>query len=255
MLLAVDVGNTHTVIGLFRKDTLLAHWRVRTSRHDTADDLAVVLQGLFAAASLSMEKITGFIVGSVVPALKKSWRDLARRYTESVILEVGLHLDSGITIATRTPEETGADRIINSVAGYTLYRQNLIIIDFGTAITFDCLTGKGEYLGGAIAPGLKTASDALAREAAKLSRVELSRPPDLAIGDTTERAMQSGFLYGFAGLVEGMVARMIPEFLEPPKVIATGGMAEVIYPCTKVIDKLEPMLTLTGLRILYDRNS
>lgn len=255
MLLAVDAGNTHTVIGLFQEKDLLAHWRVRTKCHDTADDLAVLLHGLFAAGKFSLEMVSGFIIGSVVPSLKKSWRDLARQYTGSLTLEVGPHLDTGITIATRNPEEVGADRIINSVAGFDLYRRNLIIIDFGTAITFDCVSGQAEYLGGAIAPGLRVASDALAREAAKLSRVELNTPPARAIGDTTETAMQSGFIYGFTGLVEGMVERMIREFPDRPRIIATGGMAEVIAPCTGVIDFLEPMLTLTGLRILYDRNS
>ncbi|MFP3982359.1 MAG: type III pantothenate kinase [Desulfurivibrionaceae bacterium] len=255
MLLAVDVGNTHTVIGLFQGDFLLAHWRVRTSRHDTTDDLAVLLHGLFAADNLSLDMISGSIIGSVVPVLKKSWRDLGRKYTEAVPLEVGPHLETGITIATRAPEEVGADRIINSVAGFDLYSQDLIIIDFGTAITFDCISRRGEYIGGAIAPGLRVASDALTNEAAKLPRVELNSPPPLAIGDTTETALQSGFIYGFTGLVEGMVKMMIKEFPTRPRVIATGGMAEVIAPCTGIIDNLEPMLTLNGLRILYARNS
>ncbi|MFO7761832.1 MAG: type III pantothenate kinase [Thermodesulfobacteriota bacterium] len=255
MLLAVDIGNTHTVIGLFRKTDILACWRLQTCRHATADDLAVVLHGLFAARRLSLDLINKVIIGSVVPALKKSWRDLARQYTGSFPVEVGPHLDTGITIATRNPEEVGADRIINCVAGYNLYRQALIIIDFGTAITFDCITGQAEYLGGAIAPGLKVTSDALARKAAKLPRVDLSTFPSRTIGDSTETALQSGFIYGFTGLVEGMVKRLSREFSEQPKVIATGGQVEVIASCTSIVDSLEPMLTLTGLQILYARNS
>jgi type III pantothenate kinase len=257
MLLAVDVGNSHTVLGLFQDANLLCDWRIQTDRHSTADELAVVLHGLFTLGGHHFAGVSAVIVGSVVPPLDSVWRKVAKKYLGCEALFVSAAgIDTGIAVVTDNPGEVGADRIINSVAAYSRYRRELIIVDFGTAITFDCVSAQGEYLGGAIAPGLGIAFDALVSRTAKLPRVDISTAPRRPIGTNTETALQSGLLYGFGGMVEGLVNRLAQQF-QPgtPKVIATGGMAGVIAPFAPCIEAVEPLLTLEGLRIIHARNS
>lgn len=256
MLMAVDVGNTHTVIGLFEGDTLICHWRVRTELTNTADELAATLHGLFALKSLQFTNVSSMILASVVPPIQAAWRNLSLNLFACEPLNISRHLDTGLTICTDNPAEVGADRIVNSVAGFNKYASPLIIVDFGTAITFDCVSGKGEYLGGIITPGLSISLDALAQRTAKLPRVDISSPPPQAIGTNTTDAIKSGVLFGYGGLVEELLKKIKAEMApEKPKVIATGGMAPLIAPYAPSIQELEPMLTLEGLRLIHARNS
>lgn len=257
MLLAVDVGNSHMVLGLFRQKNLLCDWRIQTSRSTTSDELAARLNGLLQLKKHDFSQITGVIIGSVVPPMGSVWSQLARNYLHCEPLVVsGRKLDTGIKVVTDNPDEVGADRIINSAAAFTRYQQELIIVDFGTAITFDCVSRQGEYLGGSIAPGLGTSFDALISKTAKLPRIDITVPPDQPIGTNTETALKSGLLYGFGGMVQGLVNEISKQFQpQKPKVIATGGMASVIAPYAPVIESVEPMLTLEGLQIIHERNS
>ena len=198
MLLAIDVGNSHTVIGLFQDKQLLYNWRIRTDRKATPDELATFLHELLTLKELHFTMITGFIIGSVVPTMQFAWRELAKRYLHCTALEVsGSILETAMPVLLDNPSEVGADRVINSVAGYHQYKQPLIIIDFGTAITCDCVSWKGEYLGGVIFPGIGISMDALASQTAKLPKVDISTPPAGVIGRTTETAIKSGFLFGY----------------------------------------------------------
>lgn len=256
MLMAVDVGNTHTVIGLFEGDTLICHWRVRTELTNTADELAATLHGLFALKNLKFTDVSNMVLASVVPLIQAAWRNLSMKLFAFEPLKISHHLDTGLTIRTDNPAEVGADRIVNSVAGFDKYASPLIIVDFGTAITFDCVSGKGEYLGGIITPGLSISLDALSQRTAKLPRVDISSPPPHAIGTNTTDAIKSGVLFGYGGLVEELIKRIKTEMApEKPKVIATGGMASVIAPYAPSIEEVVPMLTLEGLRLIHERNS
>lgn len=257
MLLAVDIGNTHMVLGLFRGATLICDWRIQTNRDMTADELAARLLGLFHLQNHHFDDISALIIGSVVPPLDSVWCNLAKKYLHCRPLLVGkTDIDTGIAVITDNPNEVGADRIINSVAAFARYKQAMIIVDFGTAITFDCVSPQGEYIGGAIAPGLGISFDALVNHTAKLPRIDTSSPPKKAIGTNTETALQSGLLYGFGGLVEGLIKRISEQFYpDVPKVIATGGMAGIIAPFAPSIEEVAPMLTLEGLQIIYARNS
>lgn len=256
MLLAIDVGNSHTVIGLFQDKTLLYHWRIRTDRNATPDELATLLHELFTIKEQHFTMVTGFIIGSVVPTMQAAWRDLASSYLQCGAIEVdGTKLDTGIAILLDNPAEVGADRIINAVAAFDQFKEPLIIIDFGTAITFDCVSAQGEYIGGVITPGMGISMDALASRTAKLPKVDISTPPEKVIGTSTETAIKSGFLYGFGSMVEGLVSRLQKEFAPAvPQVIATGGMAQLIAPYAPSIQSVDPLLTLKGLFILYERN-
>lgn len=257
MLLAIDVGNSHTVIGLFQDKKLTYNWRIRTDRRATPDELATFLHELLTLKELHFTMVTGFIIGSVVPTMQFAWRDLGKRYLQCDVIEVsGTTLETGMPILLDNPAEVGADRIINSVAAFDQYKQPLIIIDFGTAITFDCVSWKGEYLGGVIFPGIGISMDALTSQTAKLPKVDISTPPAGVIGTTTETAIKSGFVFGFGGMVEGVVNRLKDEFSPAvPKVIATGGIAELIAPYAPSIESVDPLLTLKGLFLLYERNS
>ncbi|RJX33646.1 MAG: type III pantothenate kinase [Desulfurivibrio sp.] len=257
MLLAVDIGNTHMVLGLFEDKTLVCDWRMPTNRGATSDELAAALYGLFQLKNRRLAEVGAVIIGSVVPPLESVWSNLAGKYLHcEPLLVTGGKIDTGITIVTDHPAEVGADRIINSVAAYSRYRQELIIVDFGTAITLDCVSARGEYLGGAIAPGLGISFDALISQTAKLPRIDFRSPPGPPIGTNTETALKSGLLYGFGGLVEGLISRIARQFLPAvPKVIATGGMAGIIAPLAPSIEAVEPMLTLEGLQIIHARNS
>ncbi len=256
MLMAVDVGNTHTVIGLFEGDTLICHWRVRTELTNTADELAATLHGLFALKHINFTDISGMVLASVVPPIQAAWRNLSMDLFSFEPLKISRHLDTGLKILTDNPAEVGDDRIVNSVVAFDKFASALIIVDFGTAITFDCVSGKGEYLGGIITPGLSISLDALGRRTAKLPRVDITAAPSKAIGTNTVDAIKSGILFGYGGLVEELLRRIKSEMApETPKVIATGGMAALIAPYAPSIEAVEPMLTLEGLRLLHERNS
>ncbi len=255
MLLAIDTGNTHTVIGVFEAEKLQHQWRVQTDRDKTADELASLFFDLFSLEKITFDDIQSVIIACVVPPILPAFISFCTKYIQSTPLMVNDAMNTGITILTDRPEEVGADRIVNAVAGFEQYKSPLIIVDFGTAITFDCVSAHGEYLGGAIAPGLAISLDALGLRTAKLPRVDISTPPDKPIGTNTVSAIKSGILYGYAGLVDGLVARLREEFKPTtPKVIATGGMAELIAPYAESIEYVNPMLTLEGLRLLYEKN-
>ena len=255
MLLAIDVGNTNTVIGLFEDEEVTANWRIQTDPAATADELAVVLMGLFAIANHQFAAVDGMVVASVVPPIQSSWLALGRRYFSVEPLLVNRNIKTGVALKIDNPAEVGADRIVNSLAGFEFFRTALIIVDFGTAITFDCVSAKGEYLGGAIVPGLAISLEALGRRTAKLPRVDISTPPPQAIGTNTVDAIKSGILIGYGGMVEELVKRLRAEMRpENPTVIATGGMARLITPYAPSIKEVLPLLTLDGLRLLHERN-
>lgn len=253
MLLTLDISNTSIKAGVFRGDTLVAHWRFATERQKLTDDYAMLLLGLFQAAGVPASEIKGMSMSCVVPPLRSVFDELARQYLHLTPLIVGPGIKTGVKLAVDNPREVGADRVVNSLATYRLYGGPAIAIAFGTATVFDCISAQGEYLGGAIAPGMVTALESLTRSAAQLFQVELVRPAK-AIGKNTVTTMQSGVVLGFAGLVEGLVKRLKNELGEA-QVIATGGLAEVIAPATDAIDIVDLQLTLKGLKIIYDLNA
>ena len=252
MLLTLDISNTSIKAGIFSGNNLLASWRFATERQKLTDDYAMLLLGLFQAAGIPASEIDGVSMSCVVPPLRSVFDDLARKYLHLTPVIVGPGIKTGVKLAVDNPREVGADRVVNSLATYRLYGGPAIAIAFGTATVFDCISAQGEYLGGAIAPGMVTSLESLTRSAAQLFQVELVRPPK-AIGKNTVTTMQSGVVLGFAGLVEGLVKRLKNE-LGDAKVIATGGLAEVIAPATDVIDVVDLQLTLKGLKLIYELN-
>lgn len=261
MLLTIDVGNTHTVLGLFDGEDIVEHWRISTDARRTADELAVLLQGLMGMHPLLGDElgdgIDGISICSTVPSVLHELREVTRRYygdIPSILVEPGVK--TGVPVLTDNPKEVGADRVINALAGIHLYGGPCIVVDFGTATTFDAVSVRGEYVGGAIAPGIEISVDALGARGAQLRKIELTRPRSV-IGKSTVEAMQSGILYGFAGQVDGVVKRMATELADDPDevtVIATGGLAPLVLGESSVIDAHEPWLTLVGLRLVYERN-
>lgn len=261
MLLTIDVGNTHTVLGLFDDEEIVEHWRISTDAGRTADELAVLLQGLMGMHPLLGQElgdnIEGIAICSTVPAVLHELREVTRRYygdIPAVLVEPGVK--TGVPILTDHPKEVGADRIINSLAALDLYGGPCIVVDFGTATTFDAVSAKGEYVGGAIAPGIEISVDALGVRGAQLRKIELARPRSV-IGKNTVEAMQAGILYGFAGQVDGVVRRMAAGLADDPDdvtVIATGGLSPMVLGEAELIDEHEPWLTLIGLRLVYERN-
>lgn len=261
MLLTVDVGNSHTVSGVFQGDRLVANWRLKSDRDRTADELAIRYHSLFQMAGLDAGKISGFIVSSVVPTLETVWLEFAGKYYANQLqchpIAVSHLTDTGIVVATENPVEVGADRIVNAVAAWETYKDNLIVIDFGTAITFDCVNSKREYLGGTIHPGIGISLDALAGRTAKLPRVDIETKPQKVMGNTTVSAIHSGMLYGFGGLVDRMVDLLSKELIADDssvRTVATGGMAHLVEPFTRTINRIDPLLTLEGLRLIHERN-
>jgi type III pantothenate kinase len=253
MLLAADIGNTEITLGVFEGEKLRATWHMATGIHRRADEYAALLLNLLHHQGLDISDIKEVALCSVVPPLIATFEDLFQRYFDTSPLVVGAGVKTGVRIRMDNPKEVGADRIVNAAAAHHLYGGPVIIADFGTATTFDTASREGDYLGGAIAPGIVTAAEGLFTQAAMLPRVELTRPKH-AIGTNTTSAMQSGIIFGYVGLVEGIVARIQQELGEKAKVVATGGYAELIAKETKVIDVVNPNLTLMGLRLIYLMN-
>ena len=253
MLLVIDVGNTNTVLGLYDRDKLLHSWRIRTVADHTADEYGILILNLYKTSRVSSSSVSDIIISCVVPPMLNILEPLCMKYFDIKPMIVGPGIKTGMPIFYDNPKEVGADRIVNAVAGYEKYREELIIVDFGTATTFDYISGKGEYMGGCIAPGIVISSEALFERASKLPRVEFSRPKSIIAKDTVS-SMQAGIMFGYAGLVDGIVERMKSEVKSNPKVIATGGLAKIIAPEIKSIEVVDEMLTLEGLRIIYQKN-
>jgi len=254
MLLAMDIGNTNIVFGVYDDRKLVSYWRIATDRSKTADEYGLILVQLFSYEKLGLDLIDGIIISSVVPPIMYSIEHMCRKYFEIIPLVVGPGTKTGMNIRYDNPKEVGADRIVNAVAAYEKYGGPDIIIDFGTATTFCAVSEKGEYLGGAIAPGIKISSDALFEKTARLPRVEFIKP-DTVIAKNTVNSIQSGLIYGYVGLVDYMVKRMTDELNSgKPHVIATGGLARLIASESETIDVIDNLLTLEGLRIIYGRN-
>ncbi len=256
MLLVVDVGNTQTHFGVFRdgEDGLAEHWRFATVRESTGDELGAALANLLALRGLSFDDVDESIVSSTVPQLSEQWTIMAGRYLGHRMLVVGPSIRTGMPIRMDNPHEVGADRLVNAVAAYDRVRGTCVIVDFGTAITYDVVSAAGEYLGGIITPGAEISIDALYERAAKLPKVELAEPRSL-IGKSTVDAIRSGIVYGFAGQVDGIVRRLRAELGPATTVIATGGLAGVLVPFVReTIDEVDDLLTLIGLRLIWERN-
>lgn len=253
MLLAIDAGNTNVVMGLYDGERLVADWRLSTPPSWTGDEVAVLLRDLFALRGLEPAKVTGVVIGSVVPNLTPGLEEASLVHLKVQPVVVGPGVKTGIRIAIENPKEVGADRIANTLAVFRKYGGPAIVIDLGTAVTYDAVSAAGEYLGGAIAPGVGISLDALLAHTAKLVRVELVAP-DAVIGRSTVTAIQSGLLWGFVGQIEGMVRRMTDELGGTARVIATGGQAGIVAGLTHVIDEVDPQLTLEGLRLIHLQN-
>ena len=254
MLLAIDVGNTQTHVGMFRGDELVQHWRFATARFATADELAAVLSGLLGLRELRFGDVDAVMVAAVVPTLAHEYEQVVERYFQGRGLLVGPEIKSGMAIRIDRPQELGADRLVNAIAAYERVGGACIAVDFGTAINYDVVSAAGEYLGGVISPGIEISLEALAARAARLPRVDIEEPRH-AIGKGTQEAIQAGVVYGFAGQVDAIIGRIREELGEEATAIATGGFAEAIVPFCEQVDEVDDRLTLQGLKLIWDRNS
>jgi type III pantothenate kinase len=253
MLLALDVGNTNTVIGVFDGAALKVHWRLSTRRAGTSDEYGIFIKGLFDFAGLDFRAVTAVILSTVVPPVQAPLEEMSRQFFGAEAMIVGPGIKTGMPILYESPRDVGADRIVNAVAAFEAYGGPCIVVDFGTATTFDAISTKGEYQGGAICPGIAISAEALFQRAAKLPRVDIIKPKAV-IGKNTVGSMQAGLYFGYLSLVEGIVARMREEMGGRPKVIATGGLAQLVLGDSTLVDHVDPLLTLNGLRILFERN-
>ncbi len=253
MLLVIDVGNTNTMIGVYNGQDLACHWRVRTERDMTEDEFHVLINNLFSSWGAATESIRWTIISCVVPPMMKNLNSFCTKYLHHEPLWVNAATFTGMPVLYDNPKEVGADRIVNAVAAFHKYRRSLVVVDFGTATTFDCISDQGAYLGGAISPGILISAEALFKRASKLPRVEICVRPKAVIAKDTISSMHAGIIYGYAGLVDGIVCRIKEEMKPTPKVIATGGLAELIADVAQTIEVVEPHLTLEGLRIIHDK--
>ena len=252
-LFCIDIGNTNVVLGLYEAEALVSHWRIATEHHRMADEYAMLILDLFERSGQDPADVEGVIVSSVVPPLTGVFEKLSGRYFGQAPRIIGAGIRTGVRILYDNPQEVGADRIVNAVAAFERYGGPACVVDFGTATTFDAISSEGDYLGGAIAPGIGIAAEALFQRTAKLPRIDLVRPPAV-IGKNTVQSMQSGLLFGYVGLVEGIVSRFQSELGQGMKVVATGGLAALIAGETDVIDAVDPWLTLEGLRLIWEMN-
>jgi type III pantothenate kinase len=249
VLLAVDVGNTQTVFGLFNDERLTEHWRVATDARRTGDEVGVMLSGF-----LELENVSGICLASSVPALIRSYEEVAERWAKAPLHVLGPGSKTGVPIRYDDPREVGPDRIANAVAAFARYGGPCIVVDFGTSTNFDAVSASGEFVGGVLAPGIEISMEALSARAARLTKVDFVEPPTV-ISKTTVAALQSGLVYGFAGQVDGIVERMRAELGDGVKVVATGGLAELICPHARTVERVDPFLTLEGLRLVWARNA
>ena len=261
MIFVIDIGNSHTVTGLYSGDQLLGQWRMKSERGSTEDELAIRYHALFAMEGLNIADISAIVIASVVPTLETAWLSCCRKHfathlTSPVLTVSNTTVADLIKVKMPNPSEVGADRLVNAIAAYHQFPGYLIVIDFGTAITFDCVNARCEYLGGAILPGIAISIEALAQRTAKLPHIDVSDPPDTIIGTTTIEAMKSGILHGYGAMVDGLVEGIKTELVDSPdlpvKVLATGGMARIIAPYSRKIDHIDPLLTLRGLKLIYE---
>src|SRR3954466_13900582 len=254
MLIAVDVGNTQTHVGMFRDGTLLEHWRFATVREATGDQIAASLSGVLMVGGLSLKDVDGANVSSVVPQLAHEYESISHNYLDGGLLVVGPNVKSGMPIRIERPHELGTDRLVNAVAARDMFHRACVVVDFGTSTNYDIVSGQGEYLGGIISPGIEISMDALYERAAKLTKVDIE-PPREVIGRSTQAAIQPGLVYGFAGQVDGILKRVRGELGPDIKTIGTGGLASTIAPFCEELEDVDDLLTLTGLRILWERNT
>jgi len=252
MLLTIDIGNTETVLGLFKGNNLAGHWRVASVRSKSVDDLFILYSSLFDSADVKASDIRGAIICSVVPGLGEGTKEAISRFIEAGVFLTGTDIAVAMPVITDNPAEVGADRLVNAVAAYDIFKGSVIIVDLGTAITIDLVTEKGEYAGGAIAPGIGISMEALFARASALPRVELKRPARI-VGKNTIEAMQSGIFFGFSALIDGIIKGIIDELGAKPNIVATGGLSGVFSKGSEFIELVDEFLTLKGLKILYER--